>query len=45
MLEAIATKKVLDDELRSKVTALIEEFKARFLAGPEGAQPVVSAHA
>jgi len=32
LLEAIATKKVLDDELRGKVTAAIEEFKARFVA-------------
>src|SRR5579885_1614134 len=32
VLEAIATRKVLDDDLRSKVTALIEEFKARFVA-------------
>jgi F-type H+-transporting ATPase subunit alpha len=32
LLEAIATKKVLDDELRGKVTAVIEEFKARFVA-------------
>jgi F-type H+/Na+-transporting ATPase subunit alpha len=31
VLEAIAAKKVLDDELRGKVVALIEEFKARFL--------------
>jgi len=27
-----AAKKALDDELRGKVTALIEEFKARFVA-------------
>jgi F-type H+/Na+-transporting ATPase subunit alpha len=32
VLEGIAAKKVLDDDLRSKVTALIEEFKARFVA-------------
>ncbi len=32
VLEGIAAKKVLDDDLRAKVTALIEEFKARFLA-------------
>ena len=30
--DEIRTKKVLDDELRSKVRALIEEFKARFMA-------------
>jgi F-type H+-transporting ATPase subunit alpha len=32
LLEAIAKKKVLDDELRGKVTAVIEDFKARFVA-------------
>jgi F-type H+-transporting ATPase subunit alpha len=41
VLEAIATKKALDDDLRAQVTALIEEFKARFVAD---LQPV-SAHA
>jgi F-type H+-transporting ATPase subunit alpha len=41
VLQEIATKKVLDDALRGKVTALIEEFKARFLAE----QPAVPAHA
>jgi F-type H+-transporting ATPase subunit alpha len=38
--DEIRTKKVLDDELRSKVKAVIEEFKARFMAE----QPA-SAHA
>jgi F-type H+-transporting ATPase subunit alpha len=32
VLEGIAAKKVLDDELRGKVTAVIEQFKARFVA-------------
>ncbi len=41
VLEEIATRKVLDDSLRGKVTGLIEEFKARFLAE----QPAVSANA
>jgi F-type H+/Na+-transporting ATPase subunit alpha len=39
--EEIRTKKVLDDDLRAKVTAVIEEFKARFVAET----PAVSAHA
>jgi F-type H+-transporting ATPase subunit alpha len=30
--DAIRTKKVLDDELRAQVAAVIEEFKARFVA-------------
>jgi len=38
--DEIRTKKALDDELRGKIRALIEEFKARFVAE----QPVV-AHA
>ncbi len=41
VMEEIAKRKVLDDALRAKVTAVIEEFKARFLAE----QPAVSAHA
>jgi F-type H+-transporting ATPase subunit alpha len=41
VLEGIAKKKVLDDELRGKVTALIEEFKSRFLSELKP----VSAHA
>jgi F-type H+-transporting ATPase subunit alpha len=32
VLDAIAAKKVLDDELRGKVTTVIEQFKARFVA-------------
>jgi F-type H+-transporting ATPase subunit alpha len=43
--EEIRTKKVLDDDLRAKVAAVIEEFKARFVAGTEGAPPAVAAHA
>jgi F-type H+-transporting ATPase subunit alpha len=39
--EEIRTKKVLDAELRAKVIAVIEEFKARFM----GEQPAVTAHA
>ena len=39
--EEIATKKALDDELRGKVVAVIEEFKARFVAE----QRPVPAHA
>jgi F-type H+-transporting ATPase subunit alpha len=39
--EEIRTKKALDDALRAKVTAVIEEFKARFVAE----QPAVTAHA
>jgi len=35
--EEIRTKKALDDDLRAKLAAVIEEFKARFMAGPEGA--------
>ncbi|MBZ5585903.1 MAG: F0F1 ATP synthase subunit alpha, partial [Acidobacteriia bacterium] len=34
--EEIRTKKALDDDLRSKVTAVIEEFKGRFLAEQPG---------
>ncbi len=41
VLEGIASKKNLDDDLRGKVTHLIEEFKARFLAE----QQVGKAHA
>jgi F-type H+-transporting ATPase subunit alpha len=41
VLEGIATKKNLDDELRGKVVKLIEEFKARFVAE----QPAAKAHA
>jgi len=40
LLEAIAKKKVLDDELRGKLTAAIEEFKARFVA-----ETLATAHA
>ena len=32
--EEIRDKKVLDDDLRAKVKAVIEEFKARFVAEP-----------
>jgi F-type H+-transporting ATPase subunit alpha len=39
--EEIRTKKALDDTLRAKVTAVIEEFKARFMAE----QPAVTANA
>ena len=39
--EEIRAKKALDDELRAKVTAVIEEFKARFVAE----HPAVTAHA
>jgi F-type H+-transporting ATPase subunit alpha len=39
--EEIRTKKVLDDALRAKLKAVIEEFKARFMAE----QPAVAAHA
>jgi F-type H+-transporting ATPase subunit alpha len=42
--EEIRTKKVLDDDLRAQVMAVIEEFKDRFVAGPEGVPPAV-AHA
>jgi F-type H+-transporting ATPase subunit alpha len=49
VFEEIRTRKVLDDALRAKLTAAIEEFKARFLeeqaAGQPAAQPVVPAHA
>ncbi len=41
VLEGIAAKKNLDDDLRGKVTQLIEEFKARFLAE----EPAGKAHA
>ena len=37
--EEIRTKKALDDDLRSKVTAVIEEFKGRFLAEQPGGPP------
>ncbi|MDR3700052.1 MAG: F0F1 ATP synthase subunit alpha [Candidatus Sulfopaludibacter sp.] len=39
--DEIRTKKALDDELRGKVTNVIEEFKARFVAE----QPAAGAHA
>jgi len=39
--DEIRTKKALDDELRGKVTKVIEEFKARFVAE----QPRAGAHA
>ena len=39
--EEICAKKALDDELRAKVVAVIEEFKARFVAE----HPAVTAHA
>jgi F-type H+-transporting ATPase subunit alpha len=39
--EEIRAKKALDDELRAKVVAVIEEFKARFVAE----HPAVTAHA
>jgi F-type H+-transporting ATPase subunit alpha len=39
--EEIRTKKVLDDALRANLKAVIEEFKARFVAD----QPAVAAHA
>ncbi len=42
LFEEIRTKKALDDELRGKIKAVIEEFKARFVAEQ---QPAVSAHA
>src|SRR6476660_3035833 len=41
VLEAIRTKKALDDELRNQVIKLIEEFKARFVAE----LPAAKAHA
>ncbi len=43
--EEIATKKALDDELRGKVVAVIEEFKARFVAEQPGAGAAGKAHA
>jgi len=39
--DEIRTKKALDDDLRGKITALIEEFKARFVAE----LPAAKAHA
>jgi F-type H+-transporting ATPase subunit alpha len=39
--DEIRTKKALDDQLRGKVTQVIEEFKARFVAE----QPAAGAHA
>ncbi|HYW41833.1 MAG TPA: F0F1 ATP synthase subunit alpha [Bryobacteraceae bacterium] len=39
--DEIRTKKALDDDLRNKVTAVIEEFKARFVAE----MPAEKAHA
>jgi F-type H+-transporting ATPase subunit alpha len=39
--EEIRTKKVLDDDLRSKLKAVVDEFKARFVAE----QPAEMAHA
>jgi F-type H+-transporting ATPase subunit alpha len=41
LYEEIRTKKALDDDLRAKVIAVIEEFKARFVAE----LPAVTAHA
>jgi F-type H+-transporting ATPase subunit alpha len=43
--EEIRVKKVLDDALRAKLKAVIEEFKARFMAGPESTPTAVAAHA
>jgi F-type H+-transporting ATPase subunit alpha len=42
--DEIRTKKALDDDLRNKVKAAIEEFKARFVADLAGG-PVGAAHA
>jgi F-type H+-transporting ATPase subunit alpha len=42
--EEIRTKKALDDDLRAKVTKVIEDFKSRFVAELSGAQPAVKAH-
>ncbi len=39
--DEIRTKKALDDDLRGKIKAVIEEFKSRFVAE----QPAVTAHA
>jgi F-type H+-transporting ATPase subunit alpha len=39
--DEIRTKKALDDDLRAKISSVIEEFKARFVAE----RPAVSAHA
>ncbi|MGD0499614.1 MAG: F0F1 ATP synthase subunit alpha [Bryobacteraceae bacterium] len=43
--EEIRVKKALDGDLRAKVKAVVEEFKARFVAGPEGVTAAVSTHA
>ncbi|MGD0049935.1 MAG: F0F1 ATP synthase subunit alpha, partial [Bryobacteraceae bacterium] len=37
--EEIRTKKALDDELRGKLKAAVEEFKARFVADQKTAEP------
>jgi len=37
--EEIRTKKALDDALRAKVTAVIEEFKGRFVAALPAVTP------
>jgi F-type H+/Na+-transporting ATPase subunit alpha len=39
VLEAIRTKKALDDEIRKNLTDAIKEAKARFVAEKESAQP------
>jgi len=43
--EEIRTKKALDDSLRGKVTAIIEEFKARFVAELQSAGAAGKANA
>jgi F-type H+-transporting ATPase subunit alpha len=40
--EEIRTKKVLSDELRAKVAAVIDEFKERFVADLEGTKPAAA---
>jgi F-type H+/Na+-transporting ATPase subunit alpha len=39
VLEAIRTKKVLDDEIRKNLTDAIKEFKTRFVAEKDSAKP------
>ncbi len=43
--EEIRTKKALDDNLRAKLKAVVEEFKSRFLAEQSAGGPVGAAHA
>ena len=44
ILTDIATKKALDDDIRSRLTAAIKEYKANFLATLKDKKEAVAAH-